>query len=128
MVEKMTEFAKFESQIRDRLKELGVRLNEIETELDQPKSRDLGEQAIDLEDDEVLESIGIAGQKEIALLRIKVAILGIFHVHKVQGFSKIKIAPAARHARARVTTHLSKRFPISTLAWSAGRSSGSPVM
>ena len=69
MVDEMTKFAMFETQIRDRLKELGVRLNEIETELDQPKSRDLGEQAIDLEDDEVLESIGIAGQKEIALLR-----------------------------------------------------------
>jgi DnaK suppressor protein len=69
MVDEMTKFATFETQIRDRLKELDVRLNEIETELDQPKSRDLGEQAIDLEDDEVLESIGIAGQKEIALLR-----------------------------------------------------------
>ena len=66
--------------------------------------------------------------KETALLRIKAAIVGIFHAQNVQGFSKINIAPTARHAHAKFTTHRNKRFPISTFAWSAGRSPGRPVM
>ena len=65
---------------------------------------------------------------ETALLRIKAAIVDIFHAHKVQGFSKIQIAPTAKHARAKLTTHRNKMFPISTFAWSAGRNSGRPVM
>ena len=66
--------------------------------------------------------------KETALLRIKAAILGIFHDHKVQRFPKMKIAPAAKHARAKFSTRLSKRFAMWTVAWSAGRNSGRPVM
>lgn len=64
----MTDFTGFEHLIRARLSELGVRLQDIETELENPKSKDLGEQAIDLEDDEVLEGIALAAQKEVALL------------------------------------------------------------
>ena len=59
----------FKDLITARLKELGVRMHDIEQELVQPKSKDLGEQAVDLEDDEVLESIGLVAQKEVALLQ-----------------------------------------------------------
>ena len=52
---------------------------------------------------------------ETALLRIRTAILGIFHAHDVHGFSKIKVAPTVRQARAKFTTHRSRRFPMSTL-------------
>nr|WP_299593583.1 TraR/DksA C4-type zinc finger protein [uncultured Tateyamaria sp.] len=44
-------------------------MRDIETELDHPKSKGLGEQAIDLEDDEALEGIGLAAQKEAVLLQ-----------------------------------------------------------
>ena len=54
--------------------------------------------------------------KETALLRIKAAIVGVFHAQELQGFSKIKIAPTARLARAKFTTHRNKSFPMSTLA------------
>lgn len=65
----MTDMNEFKELIKARLKELGLRMQDIEQELDQPKSRDLGEQAVDLEDDEVLESIGLVAQKEVALLQ-----------------------------------------------------------
>ena len=65
----MTKTDHYKHKIRRRLEELGVRMNAIETELDKPKSKDLGEQAIDLEDDEVLESLGIAAQREVSELR-----------------------------------------------------------
>jgi RNA polymerase-binding transcription factor DksA len=55
--------------IEDRLAQLGARMQDIETELDKPKSKDLGDQAIDLEDDEVLETLGIAASQEVRELR-----------------------------------------------------------
>ena len=57
------------ASIEARLDELGARMNTIEVELDQPKSKDLGEQAIDLEDDEVLERLGSAAEREVEALR-----------------------------------------------------------
>lgn len=59
----------FRQKILERLQELGRRMGEIETELDQPKPRDLNDQAIDLEDDEVLETLGLAAQQESRELR-----------------------------------------------------------
>lgn len=59
----------FRQVILKRLDELGGRMSAIESELDQPKSKDLGEQAIDLEDDEVLETLGNAAQREVHELR-----------------------------------------------------------
>ncbi|MGB7244117.1 MAG: TraR/DksA C4-type zinc finger protein [Sulfitobacter sp.] len=56
--------------ISARLQELGARIHEIDHELGEPKSADLDEQAIDLEDDEVLEGLGTAAQKEISLLKL----------------------------------------------------------
>ena len=56
--------------ISARLNELGVRIHEIDHELGEPKTADMNDQAIDLEDDEVLESLGIVAQKEVALLKL----------------------------------------------------------
>ncbi len=55
--------------ISQRLSELGARMQEIDHELGLAKDSDLEEQAIDLEDDEVLEGLGIAAQQEVASLR-----------------------------------------------------------
>lgn len=55
--------------IVQRLKELGARVKHIDEELGIPKPTDLEEQAIDIEDDEVLESLGAAAEKEVGLLR-----------------------------------------------------------
>lgn len=59
----------YKTKISDRLDELGVRMREIDTELSIPKPADWEEQAVDIEDDEVLEGLGIAAQKEVALLQ-----------------------------------------------------------
>lgn len=65
----MTKTDHFRQKILHRLDELGVRMSGIETELDLPKPRDLNDQAIDLEDDEVLETLGLAAQQETRELR-----------------------------------------------------------
>ncbi|MBT8408666.1 MAG: TraR/DksA family transcriptional regulator [Alphaproteobacteria bacterium] len=56
------------TRIKARIAELQARLQEIEKTLDEPLDRDPEEQAIDLEDDEVLEAVGYAGLQEIRLL------------------------------------------------------------
>lgn len=48
-----------------RLAELHARINRIEGELEEPLSGDFEEQAVELEDDEVLEDLGAAGVQEI---------------------------------------------------------------
>jgi len=58
----------FETRINDRITELSDHLQRIKKDLDQPLPADLNDQAIDLEDDEVLEGIGQAHQQEIRLL------------------------------------------------------------
>ncbi|MGB3245055.1 MAG: TraR/DksA family transcriptional regulator [Sulfitobacter sp.] len=63
----MTHFAEL---ISARLQELDARVHEVDHELGEPKSADMNEQSIDLEDDEVLEGLGLAAQKEIALLEL----------------------------------------------------------
>lgn len=63
------DIAHFEKVITDRLAELGVRIHEIDAELGHEKTKDMADQAVDLEDDEVLEGIGIAAQNEILLLK-----------------------------------------------------------
>ncbi|MDR9392982.1 TraR/DksA family transcriptional regulator [Roseovarius sp. SYSU LYC5161] len=52
-----------------RLAELDKRLHRIETELDEPASKDWEEAAIENEGDEVLEQLGVSGQNEIARIR-----------------------------------------------------------
>lgn len=60
----------YEKIILDRLEELDVRVHDVDHELGVPKSAGMNEQAIDIEDDEVLESLGAAAQKEIFLLKL----------------------------------------------------------
>jgi DnaK suppressor protein len=58
----------FKTQINDRITELSDHLQRIKKDLDHPLTADMNDQAIDLEDDEVLEGIGQANQQEIRLL------------------------------------------------------------
>lgn len=59
--------------ISARLQELDARVHEVDHELGEPKSADMNDQSIDLEDDEVLEGLGIAAQREISLLNLAMA-------------------------------------------------------
>lgn len=59
----------FKHLITERLNALGVRMHEIDSELGHRLTADLEDQAIDLEDDEVLEGLGAAARKEIDLLK-----------------------------------------------------------
>lgn len=59
----------YKKAIMSRLAELGGRIHDIDEELGHAKPKDLEEQAVDIEDDEVLEGLGIAAQNEIAQLK-----------------------------------------------------------
>jgi len=52
-----------------RLAELGLRLHDIEAELDEPHSKDWEDRATEREGDEVLEQLGQSGQTEIMRIR-----------------------------------------------------------
>lgn len=60
--------AERKKQIEDRIAELSENMQKISDDLDQPLPADLEDQAIDLEDDEVLEHLGQAHQQEVRLL------------------------------------------------------------
>lgn len=55
----------YERVLRRRRDELQARLRVIESDLDQPVPADWDDQAIEREDDEVMEGIGVAGLNEI---------------------------------------------------------------
>ena len=55
-------------QLEDRLKELDARLHRIEDTLETPVTEDFGDAAIEREDEEVLEDLGVAGQQEIRMI------------------------------------------------------------
>ena len=57
-----------QEQIIARIKELTAQMQKISDDLDQPLPADLEDQAIDLEDDEVLSSLGRANSDEVRLL------------------------------------------------------------
>jgi len=57
-----------QTQIETRIAELTEQMQKISDDLDQPLPADLEDQAIDLEDDEVLERLGRANQQELWLL------------------------------------------------------------
>jgi RNA polymerase-binding transcription factor DksA len=63
-------YAARKEQLESRLAELKGRLTEIEEELDEPASRDAEERAVEREDDEVLERLGLAGQKEVRAIEL----------------------------------------------------------
>lgn len=69
----MPDLTHYKALIVSRLKELGERIHDIEDELNEPKSADLSDQAIDLEDDEVLGGLELAAQKEVVLLKLSLA-------------------------------------------------------
>lgn len=78
----MKNTAKYERAIEVHLIELRARLEKVEATLDEPADPDLADQAIELEDDEVLEGVGRAGQREMrqleeALKRIETGIYGV---------------------------------------------------
>ena len=56
----------YRKALLDRLGELDSRLHHIETELDEPHSKDWEENAVEREGDEVLEQLGHSGEAEIA--------------------------------------------------------------
>lgn len=75
------DIAHFEQRLLNRKRELHDRLGRIENDLEQPGDRDLEDQAIERENDEVLEEMGGVGQKELvaidaALARIKAGTYG----------------------------------------------------
>ncbi len=75
------DIAHFEQRLLDRQRELNERLGRIESDLEQPGDQDLEDQAIQRENDEVLEEMGGVSQKELvaidaALARIKAGTYG----------------------------------------------------
>lgn len=65
----MTALKEYREALMSRLAELDGRLHRIEAELDEEHSKDWEEAAVEHEDDEVLQSLGISGQEEIARIR-----------------------------------------------------------
>ena len=57
------------AQLEARLTELDTRVHKIEDQLDDPVTRDWEDGAQEREGDEVLESMGLAGLKELELIR-----------------------------------------------------------
>ena len=71
----------FEQRLLTRKRELDARLTRIETDLEQAHDQDWEDQAIEVENDEVLEGLGKAGQDELraieaAISRIKAGTFG----------------------------------------------------
>lgn len=64
----MPDIERHKNQIEARLQELKDRLRNVEDALDVTADPDLEDQAIELQDDEVLEGLGRAGEREIQLL------------------------------------------------------------
>ncbi len=61
--------SKYRKLLHLRLSELGERLVQIKDELDDPLPKDWEDQATAEEDDEVLQSLGVASQGEILMIR-----------------------------------------------------------
>ncbi len=64
----MLDIERHKQQIEARLEELNKRLRNVDEALDETADPDLEDQAIELQDDEVLEGLGRAGEREIQLL------------------------------------------------------------
>lgn len=63
----------YEKRLRDRLAELGERLEEIEGDLEEKADDDFEERATERENDEVLENLGSAGLAEIKMIQAALA-------------------------------------------------------
>ena len=64
----MTDHARYEAVLQNRLAELTSRLSTVEGELERPSDPDADERAIEREGNEVLEGLGTAGLKEIRMI------------------------------------------------------------
>ncbi len=64
----MTDIKNREAQLNARLAELNARLNGIEDKLDEKPNPDVEDRASEREDDEVMESLGNSGLKEIQMI------------------------------------------------------------
>lgn len=62
-----------EKQLRDRLAALDIKLHDIEHTLDKPMPKDFADRASEREEDEVLESLGVAGQQKQAMIEAALA-------------------------------------------------------
>ena len=74
-----------EQKLIARKAELTQRLHNIESDLENPRSADFGEQASERENDEVLDEIGVVGQEELqrinrALIKLQDGSYGICDV------------------------------------------------
>jgi len=65
----MSDWSAKKQLLENRLVELDNNLQKIENTLDEPHSRDFEDFATESEDDEVLEGLGKAGLKEIAMIK-----------------------------------------------------------
>lgn len=64
----MTDWTQQKEILTARLQELDKKIHEVEDMLDEPHSKDSEEFAKETEDTEVLEGLGLAGQREIAAI------------------------------------------------------------
>lgn len=65
----MIDLATRRESMTKRLKDLDVKLHEIEDELESHNDRDWEEAAVEREGDEVLEGMGVSGQQEIRMIK-----------------------------------------------------------
>lgn len=73
MAEPTLDTEKYRKLLERRLAYLENRLENIEDQLDDPKSRDWEEHAAESEGDEVMEELGISGQQEIKAINAALA-------------------------------------------------------
>lgn len=101
----MKDTAEIKAQIETQIAELRARLEAVETALDEPTNADLNDQAIELEDDEVLEAVGRVSQKELVLLqqaldRIEKGTYGMCHKCDEEiSLARLKAVPFATLCR-----------------------------
>lgn len=64
----MTTIATRKASLESRFKDLAAKIAEIDAELDAHDSRDWEELAVEREDDEVLEDLGVSAQREMRMI------------------------------------------------------------
>ncbi|NKB28210.1 MAG: TraR/DksA family transcriptional regulator [Rhodobacteraceae bacterium] len=69
----MTDVSARKRQLVKRQSELDARLHEIDDSLDEMPSKDWEDRASEREDDEVLEQVGLSGQKELQMISAALA-------------------------------------------------------
>lgn len=69
----MADIKKRRATLEARLEELGVRIQQIDEELDSHNSKDWEELATEREEDEVLEGMGLSAQAEIRTIKAALA-------------------------------------------------------